>query len=405
MMLALMAASQRIARRPLRSILTILAVALGSLAVSLALNLLQARALAALPSNVFRVISGENGSDGFNFYQLFTNDDLDKFRKLIPDAEVVEAYTHAISTYLEYKNQRFKIVSSARVNPQYVSVQPIEILNGEFLTSENITSSLAPLVLSESVAEQVFSDEDPLGKTVRFAAGFTSLFYEPYRVVGVFRDPIESGNGSVADYAYVPYRGASSRFGDSPVALVIKAKPGASKSAQIQALDATRMVFKGDDLFQEFKGAVFTTTSTNAAQSEADFDPQALLFAGFAIIMLITCSIGIFSIQMVEISERTRDIGMRRALGATQNMIVLEILASALLLAGSGAVIGVLASLPVLPIIKQATGPFLFAKGLEFSPIVALEVVGIVLVVGVLLGFYPALLASRLKPVEALREM
>lgn len=254
------------------------------------------------------------------------------------------------------------------------------------------------MVIAQSVAKQVFQEESPLGKTVQVALGYTlpglSPTFETYRVIGIFRDPTDGRFGG--NYVYWPLKN-SFGFDGMPIALNIKAKPGSSKIAQAQALDAVRQVYKDNSTFNQFKKAVYATTSSNYVGDGPIADPQALLFSGFAIIMLITCSIGIFSIQLVDITERTKEIGMRRALGATRSVIVLESLASAFVLAGLGAVIGVLIAAPLLPIIKNATGPFLFSKGLEFSPIVALEVVGIVLVVGVLLGFYPALLASRLK--------
>jgi putative ABC transport system permease protein len=403
---ALQAAFRRLQRRPLRSALTLLVVVLGSLAVTLALNLLRARELTALPSDVFRVISGEHGNNSGNNYQLFSLDDLEKFRKLIPDAAMVEAYSHSFFTFLEYKSQRFKLLGSAHVNPNFINLKPLEMLQGTFFNSKDVQAGTPPIVLSQSVAKLVFAEENPLGKTVKLTPKMMSvaaLSFETYTVTGVFRDPPD--NGYNADYAYVPFGNSSSRFGDDPLSLMVKAKPGLSRTAQAQALEATRKIFKDDDLFKEFNGAVFTSTGGDPFETNPGLDPQALLFAGFAIIMLITCSIGIFSIQLVDISERTREIGMRRALGATRSNIVLEVLTSSFVLAGSGAIMGVLLAAPALSIIKNVTGSFLFSSGLEFSPIVALEVVAIVLVVGVMLGFYPALLASRLKPVEALREM
>jgi putative ABC transport system permease protein len=407
MLEAFQTAFRRLLRKPLRSILTILAVALGSLAVTLALNLMQGREAAALPPDVFRVVSGNRGNGAFTIYQLFTNDDLEKLRKLIPDAEVVETYLPAYISFLEYNSQRFKLLSSAHVNPGYFGAVTINMEKGGSFTRNDITSGTQPIVMSQSVASQVFFGENPLGKLVLLSTEYVPPgsipSFETYQVTGVFRDPpINSFN---ADFAYVPFKENMGRSSTDPLLLTIKAKPGLTVSTQNQALQAIRAIYKNDEQFLQNKGSLYITTSNNLTEENPVFDPQALIFSGFAIIMLITCSIGIFSIQLVEITERTREIGMRRALGATQSMIVLEILASAFVFAGLGALIGVTIAAPLLPIIKNATGPFLFSRGLEFSPVVALEVVSIVLVVGVMLGFYPALLASRLKPVEALREM
>jgi putative ABC transport system permease protein len=409
-LMAFLAALQRMRRRPLRSTLTILAVALGALAVTLALNLMQSRVLASLPADTFFVVAGRhgNGDGSGNWYSLFVNTDLEKIRKLVPDAETIEAYQSSFAPFVEYKNQRFKIIGAAHVNPAYSSLVKLELTQGSFFDASDLKGKTKPILLAQTVATQVFGVENPLGKSIRMSnsAGTPgAVWFEPYRVVGIFRDPPDTADGWNHSYVYTSLSDPPNRFGEDSVQLIVKAKPGMRLTAQAQVLEAVRKIYKNDEYFQYFKGAVFTSTSTNIMEVETKFDPQALLFAGFAIIMLTTCSVGIFSIQLVDVSERTREIGMRRALGATRSTIVLEVLTGAFVLAGSGAVIGVGLAAPVLGAIKNLTGSFLFSKGLEFSPVVALEVVGIVLVVGVLLGFYPALLASRLKPVEALREM
>jgi putative ABC transport system permease protein len=403
-------ALRRILRRPVRSILTVLEVALGALAVTLALNLVQGRSLAALPPDIFRVIAGSRSQSSSSSYGLFKTGDIGKLQPLIPDAQAVEIYQNIWESRLEYNGERFKLIGNARVNPGFINITPLEMVQGAFFSQKDVTSGTLPIVIAQSIAKQLFGQEaQAVGKTVLISSGFSPAGllgppYIPYRIRGVFRDPRVSGFGS-ADYVYMAFKTSGSSESEGELALIIKSKPGKLEVAKTQALQAIRSFYKNSQVFKDNKGAIYATTSKNMFEDQPGLDPQALLFAGFAIIMLITCSIGIFSIQLVDITERTKEIGMRRALGATRSMIVLESLASSCVLAGFGAVIGVVIAAPLLPIIKNATGPFLFARGLEFSPIVALEVVGIVLLVGVMLGIYPALLASKLKPVEALREM
>jgi MacB-like periplasmic core domain len=253
MIAAFAAALRRMTRRPLRSILTVLEVALGALAVTLALNLTQGRQLAALPPDVFRVISGDRSDSSSTTYSLFQVSDLDKLRKRIPDAEVVEMYGMIWGSILEYKSERFKLLGGAQVNPGYISITPLEMLQGTFFTSKDIKSGTSPMVISQSLARLIFKEENPLGKTMQVAVGFTppgmSPSFEAHRVIGVFHDPTDARFG--ADYAYLPFKVGA----DSPISLNIKAKPGQSKLAQTQALEAVRAVYKDNSTFKGFKKA------------------------------------------------------------------------------------------------------------------------------------------------------
>jgi putative ABC transport system permease protein len=409
---ALIAAWGRAGRRPLRTILTILEVAIGALAVTMVLNLIQGRRAAITKPDVFRVVAGFQEPNSSTSYPLFDPKDLDKLRKLVPDVIALEVEKQlGQNTILEVEGMRYKVVSASFVGGSYLQVNPVELVAGSFFTKSDLTGTSKPLVIAESIAKTLFGTSNVVGKQI----GMSETIFSPetlkksiskpiaHSVVGVFKDP-QNDLGMGAPYLFAPFN-SSTQFGDKASVIVARAKPGQLKLAQDQLLKAVLQTYKERTTINGRKNAVYTTTGQNPFEPDlSGFDPQVILFSAFGIIILIVCSIGIFSITLVDIAERTREIGMRRALGATRGHIVLAFLFDAGLLAGVGALIGVLLAVPLLPWIQSATGPFLFAKGLSFSMLVALEVIALVMVVGVLLGLYPAVLASRLRPIEALRE-
>ena len=128
------------------------------------------------------------------------------------------------------------------------------------------------------------------------------------------------------------------------------------------------------------------------------------MFGLFGIVALIVGSIGIFSIMVVDALERERDIGIKRALGATRGSVVRELTLEATLLSGLGGLVGVLLAALVIPLLARQVGSNLFwSIDLRWQPLAGLLVVGVTLLLGLVLGIFPALRAGRTNPVQALK--
>jgi putative ABC transport system permease protein len=403
----LIASIRRAQRRPLRTILTILEMGIGALAVTLAITLIQGRYEATVKPEVFRVVAGYQELNNSVTFPLFTSEDLGSIRKLVPDVVDLEIEKKLNQqAILEADGIRYKVVSASFVGASYLNVNPIELITGSFFVASDFSATSKPIVVAQSIAKTLFGTIDVLGKKISMGEAIydgTVSNLISYQIIGIFKDP-PSDLISNPPYIYAPLNSSISG-GNKSSEIIARAKPGQLQQAEIQLLNAVLQTYKAQATVNGHRDAVYITTSQNQFGSQqAGLDPQVVLFSAFGIIILIVCSIGIFSITLVDVAERTREIGMRRALGATRGHIILEFLFDASLLAGFGAIIGVSLAIPMLPWIQNATGPFLFSKGLSFSPFLAFEVIILVLCVGVLLGLYPAILASRLRPIEALRE-
>ena len=190
--------------------------------------------------------------------------------------------------------------------------------------------------------------------------------------------------------------------------LSVLAKEGRGDEARAQIISAARQVFasrlrdwdveEGKDFYIRELGESDFGPNPNL------LDPTVVMFGLFGIVALIVGSIGIFSIMVVDALERERDIGIKRALGATRGSVVRELTLEATLLSGLGGLVGVLLAALLIPLLARQVGSNLFWNiDLRWQPLAGLLVVGVTLLLGLVLGIFPAWRAGRTNPVQALK--
>lgn len=279
--------------------------------------------------------------------------------------------------------------------PSWQEVRSREVESGRFLTDEDEASAAAVVVLGPDTAEELFGSTDAVGETVVYDG--TTL-----EVVGVLEALSSSEDTTSNDTAIVPVTTYSQRLvggttRDSVSSIYLKAADSESLSAAYQESDALLMNLHGITSADDADFSIATQESIITAASSVD-DTMTVMLGGIAVISLLVGGIGVMNIMLVSVSERIREIGLRKAIGGRPRAIRRQFLVEASILGAAGGVLGV-----AVGVIGAVVLPRLTDARVDLSVPVAAMAIGIAMAIGVVFGVYPASRAARLAPIDALR--
>jgi putative ABC transport system permease protein len=390
----------------LRSALTMLGIIIGVAAVIAMIGVgsgAQARVedqIKALGSNLIVIFSGNVTSGGARMgagTQLtISEDDAYALQREIPNVEASAPQLRG-SGQVVYGNSNWA-TSVLGVTPEYLVARSWAVVSGKGIEQGDVDSAAKVVLLGLTVARNLFGEADPVGETVRIRR-------VPHTVIGVLERKGQSMLGQDQDdIVLIPISTARKRvLGGTQVksrnvqSISVKVRDGANLAATEQdvreLLRQRHRLQPGqdDDFFVRNLAEVLAT-------QEASSRVLAMLLAAIASVSLVVGGIGIMNIMLVSVTERTREIGLRMAVGARGNDILLQFLAEAVTLAVIGGLAGIGLGLGASFAVGHFTG---WRVDTELRAIVL--AVGFAGAIGVFFGFYPARKAARLVPIEALR--
>jgi putative ABC transport system permease protein len=396
----------------LRSALTVLGIIIGVAAVISMLSIgrgAQAsieNQITSMGSNLLYVRPGninQGGvNQGFGSAATLTLDDATALAdpSQVPDAVAVapENDSGGQIVYLA-NNTRTRIVGTT---PEYLDVHNTEVADGQFFSSFHVAGRSAVVVLGSSTAETLFAGEEPVGKTVR-------IMNQPFIVLGVLKSQGGTGFMNQDDMAMVPLTTLQQRLSRGGPAFRGSQGIGSItiKASSKQAIDA--VTAEVQQVLRERHRILYDDDFTVQSQQQIlDAAAQAtnvftIFLGGIAAISLLVGGIGIMNIMLVSVSERTREIGIRKAVGARRRDIQIQFLVEAIALSLMGGVLGILVGMGLARIVGQVR----ISGGQPLNTVVGLDSVLLATIfsvaVGVFFGLYPAHRAASLNPIDALR--
>lgn len=286
------------------------------------------------------------------------------------------------------------------VTPEYVDTMNASVADGDFITAANVTARAAVVVLGSQIATTLFNDTEPVGLSVR-------LNNQTFRVVGVMASKGGTGFLNQDTQVFVPITTATSRLnrggqfrgGNTVQVINVKITDSSMQDSAIQQIsdvlrERHRVVFQDDFNIQSQQDILNTASQITGVLT--------IFLGGIAGVSLVVGGIGIMNIMLVSVTERTREIGIRKAVGARKRDIMAQFLTEATILSVAGGLIGILFGAIIARVISGINlGTSTLNTVVDLDSV--LLAVGFSVAVGLFFGSYPANRAASLHPIDALR--
>jgi len=394
-------ALRALARNKMRSALTMLGIIIGVGAVIAVVsigqgaNYLVQQGIAAMGTNAVFIAAGSNRAggvrQGYGGVKTLTVDDMNAILKEIPLIKQA-APSLSNSQQVVYGNQNWNTRVTG-TTPNYFDIRTWPVQSGSVFSDEEVDLAANVCVLGTTVEKILFLDEDPIGKTIRIG----NL---PFRVDGVLSSKGQSTVGQDQDdIIFAPYTTVQRKIQGITWLQTINA----SAISQPASLAAVAPI---TSLLRERHRLRTGTDDDFLVRTQADIEDLAnqtqsvmtLLLGGIASVSLLVGGIGIMNIMLVSVTERTREIGVRMAVGATEDDVRSQFLVEAVTLSMLGGFIGIIFGL---------VGSALISNFLSWPTLISGKAIVAAVIfsaaVGIFFGYYPAHKAAQLDPIEALR--
>jgi putative ABC transport system permease protein len=387
----------------LRTFLTMLGMVIGVGAVVLMMSIGQGaqyaikQSIAAMGSNLFILISGSTSTSGARSgggggYTLNVGD-ADAIAELPGVQAVAPIQTGRAQVVYGPNNWNTSVLGTT---PDYLEARSWSIASGDAFTDSDVRSGTRVALVGKTVADNLFGDEDPVGKTFR-------IQQSPFIVLGVLAVKGQGMDGrDQDDTIIIPLTTAQRQVYGSQF-------PGSVRMMMVQSTtqeimpevekSMTELLRQRHRIREGMDNDFYLRNLTAAADSaEESTRVMSLLLGAIASVSLLVGGIGIMNIMLVSVTERTREIGIRMAIGAREKDILLQFLLEAIIISVVGCFIGLLLGIGGALLTNSLTGTVVIISG--SSVVVAFSVAA---AVGIFFGFYPARKAAQLDPIEALR--
>ncbi len=381
-------AIKSIVNNKVRSFLTMLGVIIGVGSVITAVAFAQGStksitdSIEGLGSNIITIsITGRGSNRQITYEQLqkYADENSDEISLIAPtvsNSMTLKAGTLSRTATVIGTSEAYEFVKSRHVSA------------GRFITSFDNDNKLKTAVIGTAVANDIFEGQDPVGQTMKING-------ELFQVVGLLQEIDGSQDSSDDDQVIIPVTVAQRL-----------SRNGTIRNFTVQAADATKVDSVMDNL-STYLTSVYGDENSFRVMNQAQIldtlnsitGTLMIVLGGIAAISLIVGGIGIMNIMLVSVTERTREIGIRKAIGAKRKNIMIQFLIEAIMITGMGGIIGILVGISC---IRFIIGGFEITTPV-YSPFWMLLSFGISLAVGIVFGMFPAYKAARLNPIDALR--